>query len=334
VQYESDVAVAEATWAAAEAVAWSTYEAAANVALATWHAAESAARSVYSAAADAAVAAWQSAEAAAWAAFEAAEAAALGAWNASQAAAMSAFQAAFDSAIANYNATVSGLLSQAEQALQDCQNAAAAVPGGACTPALLLMLFGSLPGDEWRLDLQGHGGPHIQKGDLRWDARTFEPIEHKGKTPPPLTKRDFEELRKSGLLDKIRKNVPDNLINRTVDELSEKALKEVQKQGTKSLSKAARRELVEGILKKAALPVTVLLFFADAAEGGVHNAARNAVIPADLIEAVAAALRVKFDAWLEREAYELRIKQLMNGGLTRKQAMEILKNIGVAAPLP
>ena len=48
--------------------------------------------------------------------------------------------------------------------------------------------------EPWRLDLHDHGGPHIQKGKLRWSAETLEPLEHLKVTPPKLTRSQLEEL--------------------------------------------------------------------------------------------------------------------------------------------
>ena len=71
----------------------------------------------------------------------------------------------------------------------------------------------------YRLDLYDHGGPHIQNGSQRWDAKTLQPITHMGQTPDPLTPGKIEDLRQQGLLDKIAKNVPDSAIEKTLDSM-------------------------------------------------------------------------------------------------------------------
>jgi len=42
-----------------------------------------------------------------------------------------------------------------------------------------------------------HGGPHFQQGNQRYDANTLEPIKHKGKTPPELSKSQIKKLRQT-----------------------------------------------------------------------------------------------------------------------------------------
>ena len=142
--------------------------------------------------------------------------------------------------------------------------------------------FDSLGLDGWRLDMSDHGGPHIQNGNYRYDAITFKPIQHNGVTPPKLTPGDIDELRKSGVLDQVRKRLQDSIVREASDEMS----KELTKGGARCLSKKAAKELAKQILKK--IPVVTILFVAaDSTQSGVPNAAANAVIPVDLIQNVA-----------------------------------------------
>ena len=57
---------------------------------------------------------------------------------------------------------------------------------------------GLTPEQDWRLDLRDHGGPHFQKGSMRYDADTLRPLPHKGKIPPELSKTAQKTLMKSG----------------------------------------------------------------------------------------------------------------------------------------
>ena len=54
-------------------------------------------------------------------------------------------------------------------------------------PVLLVDPWG-LSGQNWMFHSQDHGGPHFQKGYQRYDSKTLEPIPHKGKIPPELSK--------------------------------------------------------------------------------------------------------------------------------------------------
>ena len=71
---------------------------------------------------------------------------------------------------------------------------------------------------DWRME-EGHGGNHIQNGNLRWDAETLRPIPHKGVTPDPLTPSQLEELRQAGILDKARKMFPNGAVARAAQEV-------------------------------------------------------------------------------------------------------------------
>ena len=153
---------------------------------------------------------------------------------------------------------------------------------------------------EWRLDLTDHGGPHIQLGDYRWDARTLEPIPHNGITPPRLTPSQMKELAKSGVLDDVLRKIPNSVVKEAGEELFGKAFKD----GTKCLSKSAQKQLAKSILRK--IPVVLLIFAAnDYAEGGVEKAVKNAVIPGDLIEDVLKDSSRRFDEWSDAKVKSL-----------------------------
>jgi len=151
------------------------------------------------------------------------------------------------------------------------------------------------------LDVGDHGGPHIQNGNFRYDAVTLEPIPHKGVTPPRLTANEVEELRKSGVLDQLRKRFPQSIVR----EASEEMTRELTKGGARCLTKRAARELAKRILQR--IPVVTLIFVAtDYAEGGVDKAVKNAVIPGELIEQVADEGKRKYDAWLDQKEKNFR----------------------------
>ena len=144
--------------------------------------------------------------------------------------------------------------------------------------------------EEWRLDLHDHGGAHIQTGDQRWDAVTFEPIEHKGKTPPKLTKNQIEELRKKGILDKIIKDCRDGIVKEAIEECGV--------QSSRNLARGTARKVVGGILRR--IPVVAAFFIAsDYAEGGVNKAARNAIIPGDLIDDTIKGVQQKYGKFID-----------------------------------
>jgi hypothetical protein len=154
---------------------------------------------------------------------------------------------------------------------------------------------------EWRLDLSGHGGPHIQFGNFRWDAATLRPIGHLGEknTPPPLTEQQLRSLAKSGVLKRLAKNIPDSVVKAAADEVLEQGIKACSKSGAKVWAKA--------VLQRT--PILMLVFAGqDYAEGGWEKAAKNAVIPGELIEDVAKAAGDKFDKWLE-EAQKRHIRK-------------------------
>ena len=68
----------------------------------------------------------------------------------------------------------------------------------------------------WRLE-PGHGGWHIQTGDRRYDARTLKPVTHLGRTPSALTPDELDEIRRQGILDRVRKLFPNGVIAREAE---------------------------------------------------------------------------------------------------------------------
>lgn len=77
--------------------------------------------------------------------------------------------------------------------------------------------------EEWQLHLSGHGGPHIQLGNQRWNAITLEPIRHAGQLPPRLTEAQLRDLAKKGILQKIAKNVPESIVREAAEEVAREA---------------------------------------------------------------------------------------------------------------
>ncbi|MFQ5540505.1 MAG: RHS repeat domain-containing protein, partial [Candidatus Binatia bacterium] len=55
--------------------------------------------------------------------------------------------------------------------------------------------------DEWVFHERHHGGPHLQRGQDRYrynpETRQLEPIPHKGRTPPHLSKSQLRKLMKT-----------------------------------------------------------------------------------------------------------------------------------------
>ena len=49
----------------------------------------------------------------------------------------------------------------------------------------------------WQFHRYDHGGPHFQDGTQRYDAKTLEPLRHKGKKPPELSKKKKKDLMKT-----------------------------------------------------------------------------------------------------------------------------------------
>ena len=146
--------------------------------------------------------------------------------------------------------------------------------------------------EDWQLHLSGHGGPHIQLGNHRWSAVTLEPIRHGNDIPPRLTEAQLRELAKKGILQRIAKNVPESIIRA--------AAEEVAKEAARKGGKAAIKQLAKAVLRR--MPVVLIIFAgADYAEGGWEKAAKNAVVPGDLIEAVAAEAGDLYDQWFAEE---------------------------------
>lgn len=54
-----------------------------------------------------------------------------------------------------------------------------------------------LSGGNWMFHSNDHGGPHFQKGNQRYDAKTLDPIKHKGEIPPDLSKSERKRLEQS-----------------------------------------------------------------------------------------------------------------------------------------
>lgn len=54
-----------------------------------------------------------------------------------------------------------------------------------------------LTGEKWMFHSSDHGGPHFQQGTQRYDAKTLDPIKHKGKTPPELSKSEIKRLKQT-----------------------------------------------------------------------------------------------------------------------------------------
>lgn len=52
-------------------------------------------------------------------------------------------------------------------------------------------------GQGWMFHPKDHGGPHFQKGVNRYDSKTLRPLEHKGKTPTKLGKKQIKRLMKT-----------------------------------------------------------------------------------------------------------------------------------------
>jgi RHS repeat-associated protein len=152
----------------------------------------------------------------------------------------------------------------------------------------------------FRFDPSGHGGPHIQLGGYRWDARTLRPVKHNGITPLPLTESQLRELAKSGILKRIGKAFPDSVVR----EASEEVARELLRRGAK---KAGAKAIAKAILRR--IPVALILFAAeDYAEGGVEKAAKNVIIPGELIEEVAREAGTKLDRWIA-ESRERRYRE-------------------------
>jgi hypothetical protein len=90
--------------------------------------------------------------------------------------------------------------------------------------------------------------------------------------------------------------VPESIVRQAAEEVARQAARQGGKAGIKQLAKAVLRKM----------PVALIIFAAaDYAEGGWEKAAKNAVIPGDLIEAVAARASGLYDQWLEQERARL-----------------------------
>lgn len=100
----------------------------------------------------------------------------------------------------------------------------------------------------------------------------------------------------SGILARIAKNVPESIVRAAAQEVAREAARKGGKAGIKSLARAVLRRM----------PAVVIIFAAaDYVEGGWEKAAKNAVIPGDLIEAVAAQAGDIYDQWFAHQAARL-----------------------------
>ena len=132
---------------------------------------------------------------------------------------------------------------------------------------------------DWRLE-GGHGGSHFQLGGQRWDGQTLQPIEHLGKTPPPLTAGQIEELRAAGLLDKAAKLFPEGTVARGALEAGLTPGKLLR------LSRALGKPLCKTIARRALPPLMVLGAISD-----TRAIARTAATGAEAASAVGGQLR-------------------------------------------
>jgi RHS repeat-associated protein len=165
---------------------------------------------------------------------------------------------------------------------------------------------GLLPLNEWRLDISGHGGPHIQNGNQR--------------TAYLLTPRDIMDLKKSGVLDRINKNVNDSLVKEVFEEA--KRMRKIH--GLKQITKKVMKELAEEIVKKSALPLLVFFAASDYAEGGEVKVIKNIIIPGDLIEDLVTIISEeafsRFSELWDTGDYDIFIKKLINHGFSQSEA--------------
>ena len=184
-------------------------------------------------------------------------------------------------------------------------------PGDATDPE------GLLPLNEWRLDISGHGGPHIQNGNQRWCAKTLKPLPG---TAYLLTPRDIMDLKKSGVLDRINKNVNDSLVK----EVFEEAKRKRKILGLKQITKKVMKELAEEIVKKSALPLLVFFAASDYVEGGEVKVIKNIIIPGDLIEDLVTTISEeafsRFSEFWDTGDYDIFIKKLINHGFSQSEA--------------
>ncbi|MEQ1905362.1 MAG: RHS repeat-associated core domain-containing protein [Pirellulaceae bacterium] len=147
--------------------------------------------------------------------------------------------------------------------------------------------FGLFSTETWRYDSADHGAPHIQKGAHRYDANTLRPIPHKGVTPPPLTAKDITEIIDQGVFDEVTRAHPNSRLNQIANDLEERVFQRLEERGAKDLIKGEKRAIVKSVLRRLALPLVIVFVVSDVAEGGVEKAAKNAIIPGELIEELA-----------------------------------------------
>ncbi|HEY4759487.1 MAG TPA: hypothetical protein VIH42_02790, partial [Thermoguttaceae bacterium] len=119
-------------------------------------------------------------------------------------------------------------------------------------------------------------------------------------TTRALTEAELRDLAKNGILKRVGKNLPNSIVRTASKEAFEQMAKTGGKVGAKAIAKA--------ILRK--IPVVLIIFAAeDYAEGGVEKAAKNLVIPGELIEDVAREASSRYDQWFE-EALRRRHRNL------------------------
>jgi len=189
--------------------------------------------------------------------------------------------------------------------------------------------------DEWRLDMSDHGGPHIQKGDFRYDAETLEPITHGRVTPPKLTATDLQEMRASGIWDKVAKRCPESVFKTVAAEAVEREVaEEAVKRGFKSLSKAAAKQMTEQILRR--IPLVIIVFVAvDTYQNGAAYAARNAVVPVDVMNDLVTGAQSRFVHFLDDEQRQSVINQVMSQtGMTYQDAEQFANDNGLFRESP
>lgn len=183
--------------------------------------------------------------------------------------------------------------------------------------------------ESWMLHLHDHGAPHIQLGDSRWDAKTLRPIQHKGRTPAPLTAKQLETLRQSHIWDRLMKNVPDTQIERVARELLEKEIfDEMQKKGARCLTKKAAKEIVEQVLRKTPLVVFFVIAAsdevkADMQDKGVVYAVGNQVVPISLVNELIASGQDSYNTYVHEGAVRIRQKTFINAGYSEEEALQL-----------
>jgi RHS repeat-associated protein len=174
--------------------------------------------------------------------------------------------------------------------------------------------------EEWMIHLHDHGAPHIQLGNSRWDAITLEPVKHKGKTPPPLTTKQLEEIRQCDLWDRLVKNVDRTQLETAIRaRLTQEVYEEAKKRGFRSLTKDAAKDIARFVLGKT----PIALFFvaisarealADCQSKGSAYAVANQLIPVSLIDSIGENAAESYTDWRQRERQTIWNNRMKNGG--------------------